>query len=416
MSTKVTCQKCNSVNDVRSTTPYTYKCKNCKNISNVIDDRSIVFAKKQIKSDPRPYSHLKIGQKGRIYGKEITIIGHIQYVQRDDGANYYWEDWYAQDEEGAQYWIDYDTYSEQFTFFKRVEDVDLEEFNKLRRQSIPDYKGDKIEVVERGSARTINLSGEMPFIVSPGDRLYFIDGIGGKGLYSLEHDGQLARLYLGQNIDEANLYESFGLNQIAEKIKIKRKRAIRWRFVDIAVFLITVFSFVAIAFFHTVESNLYRGALEVCDETATFCTADAQIGPYQLQRGALYRLGVSTEIDRPSYLQEKWKSVVFEIQNEQGEPQNGEYYDLWSEYWIEDGESGVESNTVDQKVFRSESSGNYSMKFIVESSANINQRVHLINVELTRIYGMTQPMLVLLGFCTLYLLTRTFRYWRKYLS
>ena len=346
----------------------------------------------------RRLTPLKIGMKGKLFGANVTLKGIIQYVQRDDGDNYYWENIYSVADNGDKYWIDYYAYSDQYTLYQEV-GFNEELFRSSGFKTVEPENGDYIKIIEKGIGKVNGVEGEIPMQIQKQSRVAFIDAVGGKGQYSMEWDDQFANLYSGQNVTSVNILNAFGLHDLAEKERKRLKNKIRWKIIDVVVIATLVIAALGILSSYVFTRTIYEDDIAVCDEASLLCDYNNQAGPIKLPSFPFVtRITVNSQLPQVyTKGSEVWKSVAVELTDSSKEPTNAIYYDLYNEYWVEGGESGRETKNTISKDIQVVEGGTYYINLYAESSTNYDADVHNVHVTVQTRLAYSTPFVVLLA-------------------
>lgn len=350
---------------------------------------------------------LKIGSQGKLFGLDLTLKGVIQYVQRDEGKNYYWENIYAIDDKQQPYWIDYDKYSNKYTLYKEV-NFDKKAFKDSGFKTIKLENGDYIKIIEQGVARVVGIVGYIPMDIQEKSTIFFIDAVGGKGQYSMEWDSNFMSLYAGQKIMAANLFDAFGLHELAKKERKKIQNRIRWRLIDKIVFWTLILGILGILSGLIFNRTILEKDILVCDEDSLVCEHNNQVGPISLPRFPLImNIFVESTLPDVSIMgTEVWKTVMVEFINQKNEATNAVYFDLYNVYWVEGGESGKEKREKANKDVKIIDPGEYLLDIYVLSCPELNFRDHKVKIRIqTRLLNIV-PFIVLCSSAILYFIFR----------
>jgi Domain of unknown function (DUF4178) len=127
--------------------------------------------------------------KGSLRGTRFETLGRVRY----DFGRGFWDEWYLQFEGGTTAWLTEDNH--ELCLEWRVNEAPPPD-NGFARVTLG---GIEFVVEERGEARCVGAEGELPFVVTLGERYRYIDGSSpdGKHSFGIEYDAAPGAVFLG---------------------------------------------------------------------------------------------------------------------------------------------------------------------------------------------------------------------------
>ena len=307
-------------------------------------------------------SPVRVGMTARIGGKEFHCVGRIRYIQSEEGETYYWEEWVLLNPDGDARYLEFDegkwTLSEPF---QPERAPSAGEFSIAQEGARYSVDGLSVTVTDAGACRIKAIEGEIPWPVSPGVRLRYVDMEGGGGFFSAEigEDGSV-EWFRGRRLNDRAVYTLFDLRELIADLDRREAAARARRTFGLLCLTIALVALVGWGYARGRGRVVGQGSAAI----AELPQEGKRFGPYRLTEvGRVYRLRVSSDLSQSS----AWVQAVVETEDA------GELLDTTGEFWDETGvdDEGAwhEYNLESQSDFRLAHAGDVYVRVYAEPEA-----------------------------------------------
>jgi len=144
-------------------------------------------------------SGLELRDHGRWQGQSFELVGRTEYRHPAGGS---WEEWYLRFDDGRWGWLSYAEGRSALTFPSAL-GAELPAFEALTPGARLELNGLELTVAERNQAQLASAAGEIPFPLSAGEVVRFVDLSDGQGRFATLDYGQpgtsaAPQLYVGR--------------------------------------------------------------------------------------------------------------------------------------------------------------------------------------------------------------------------
>ncbi|PIE23016.1 MAG: hypothetical protein CSA62_09810 [Planctomycetota bacterium] len=174
-------------------------CPYCE--SAIVLDADVAKIAGKMSALAAPRGPLSVGARGSFLQHAFVVLGRVRYGYERG----FWDEWYLQLDDGSTVWISEDgaDFSLQTLDAKLNVAESFDELSPGQRIQL----GDKTwHVNEIGIAECEGGQGQLPFVVSQGEKVPFADLSRGKKFASIEYDGEgETRVFLGRRINSQSI-------------------------------------------------------------------------------------------------------------------------------------------------------------------------------------------------------------------
>jgi hypothetical protein len=202
--TQLSCPSCGTVLTVNHESTISLVCKKCHA---VLERRGGELRQVGAAAVAVPTrSTLSAGMDGAYQGTRFVITGHVQ-LSNEDGAT--WDEFYLGFSDGECGWLAQAQGRLILSFRSPLPDgIVLPDFNDLQlNQSLDLMKGLRaLHVVEKGYARVEAASGQMPYLLQPGETYPYADFAAMSGAFaSVDYSTEPPTLFVGREVTFSDL-------------------------------------------------------------------------------------------------------------------------------------------------------------------------------------------------------------------
>lgn len=202
--TQLSCPSCGTVLTINHESTVSLVCKKCHAVLERRGDSLRQVGAAAVAVPTR--SSLSAGMDGAYQGTRFAITGHVQ-LSNEDGAT--WDEFYLGFGDGECGWLAQAQGRLILSFRSPMpEGMVLPEFNALvLNQSLDLMKGLRaLHVVEKGHARVEAASGQMPYLLQPGETYPYADFAAMSGAFaSVDYSTEPPTLFVGREVTFADL-------------------------------------------------------------------------------------------------------------------------------------------------------------------------------------------------------------------
>lgn len=206
-ATQVDCKGCGAKIDIHAgLRSKTFVCEYCGSV-NEGEKVTAVQDMHSMREQFKPWSHLRLGMRAKLLGREYQIIGRI----RSKEQYWWWDSWMLYSDSGFPLWLQEGEGG--FTMYRvfyptyPVNPWTAGTFIKL------DNSGGNAQVKERGAAETVFLEGEFTWAAKPGEKSNYLDAWRGKTRYAIEYSEKEIQYLRGEARDAKGIYQLFGITE-----------------------------------------------------------------------------------------------------------------------------------------------------------------------------------------------------------
>ncbi|MDY0001884.1 MAG: DUF4178 domain-containing protein [Polyangia bacterium] len=205
-ATQIDCKGCGAKVDILAgLRSKTFVCEYCGSV-NEGEKVTAVQDMQALRAQYQPWSHLRLGMRAKLLGRDYQIIGRI----RSKEQYWWWDEWLLYSDSGFPIWLQEGEGG--FTIYRvfyptyPVNPWTAGSFVKL------DSVGGNAQVRERGSGEIVFLEGEFTWSAKPGERTNYLEAFRGKTRYSIEYSEQEIQYLRGEARDSKWVYQQFGIS------------------------------------------------------------------------------------------------------------------------------------------------------------------------------------------------------------
>ncbi len=206
---QIDCKGCGAKVDIH--TGMRMKTFTCEYCGSVCDNEKVVAVQnaQEAREKYKPWSHLRLGMKAPLLGKEYQSVGRIRAEEKD----WHWDEWFLMSETGFPIYLQED--EGEFVIFRvfyptmPVDPRELDEGDKVKL----DKKGTKMKVKERGKAKIAFIEGELTWGAKPGEKFKYLDGRKKDMRFSVEWSKSELQYLRGERRSAKKIYKLFGITE-----------------------------------------------------------------------------------------------------------------------------------------------------------------------------------------------------------
>jgi hypothetical protein len=196
---QVACPGCGAPVEFKSAASVMAVCGFCK--TTLLKDADSVRDLGKMSEVIEDYSPLQIGTTGQFGGRAFSLLGRIQ-LRYADG---FWNEWYAQFDDGTNGWLSDASGQYALTFAKQT-NAELPLFEKLVPGRILRALGQAYAISDVRSAKCVAGQGELPFKVGQGWETRAADFRAGDHFLTLDYsEPGHTQVYVGQSVELGDL-------------------------------------------------------------------------------------------------------------------------------------------------------------------------------------------------------------------
>ena len=181
----------------------------CQYCGSCMDTKDSFKVLHQFLNQKRPYSPLKIGKSGKLKGIKFTVIGVIQYEERDYGEVFRWLEYLLFSPTHGYVWLCFE--DGHWCMVHEVKDLPEGEVSlSLPRKSSFTVRDKKFQVFESSGAQISYVEGELTWRAKQKERVRYMDAVCPPYIYSIENRGGIEQEYFwGEYIEPEEISEAF---------------------------------------------------------------------------------------------------------------------------------------------------------------------------------------------------------------
>lgn len=195
----ITCPSCGAPHEVHNPGVMMVSCEYCGNAV-YWDEDKIRDAGKQSHL-PEGFSRLYRGATGELFHKRFVVLGRARY----SFGHGFWDEWFLELQDGSLAWLSEDNH--ELALQKPLEGAEVGLFTYYQPGMTIKIKGKEYHVQEVGAAECIGVEGDLPKVVTVGEKYNYVDAssLDGKYILSIEYDDEKPSVYLGNWLNYTSL-------------------------------------------------------------------------------------------------------------------------------------------------------------------------------------------------------------------
>lgn len=185
----------------------------CQYCGACLDSKDSFKVLHQFLNQKRPFLPLKLGARGKLKGAQFTVIGVLQYEQREDGEVYRWLEYLLFSHTHGYVYLCYEDGHWVMTY--EVKDLPESEVDLVMpRKSTFQVRDKTFKVFESSGAQISYVEGELTWQAKQNEKIRYLDAVCPPFMYSIEHRGSEQEFFWGEYISQADINEAFKIESI----------------------------------------------------------------------------------------------------------------------------------------------------------------------------------------------------------
>lgn len=206
---RVTCKSCNATIPIYGhLAAKTVVCPKCRAQCDITGSESSLLA--VVAQKDRPKVPFRMGQRGRLRGLDVVIVGHLRYRERDEGVDYDSDEFLLHCRGAGYRWLIMEN-----GHFTLAEELDNRPLGVTAAHIPPGehfrFDGIRYRVFERGRCKITWVDGELPWVAKVGDSNQYMDATAPPILLSAEWTTTEQEWYRGHYLAREEVIKAFGL-------------------------------------------------------------------------------------------------------------------------------------------------------------------------------------------------------------
>ncbi len=185
----------------------------CQYCGSCLDSKDQFKLLHQFLNQKRPFMPLKIGASGKLKGVQFTVIGVLQYSEREAGEVYTWLEYLLFSPTHGYVWLCFE--DGHWVMMHEVKDLPETPVEMVSPRKTRFKVRDKnFKVFESSGAQISYVEGELTWLAKQNEKILYLDAVCPPYLYSIEMRGTEQEFFWGeylsvQEVNEAFRIESF---------------------------------------------------------------------------------------------------------------------------------------------------------------------------------------------------------------
>lgn len=214
---KIQCPKCGaSLSLCGGDQVVSLVCSRCQSALDAEHDFAILKTYQSLKRPDVPFN---IGMVGTLKGVSFTIIGMVEFTQKDQWGTYPWVEFLLYSPTHGYSWLCYE--DRHFVFGREVKDVPTVSFKNLLEIPIfnttLDVRGKNFKVYECAEADISYVEGELTWVAGVGDKIKYLDAVAPPFLYSVEETRLERENFFGEYVSPEEVFQAFNMPKKPQK-------------------------------------------------------------------------------------------------------------------------------------------------------------------------------------------------------
>ena len=161
----------------------------------------------------RPFMPLKIGARGKLKGVDFTVIGVLQYEQREDGEVYRWLEYLLFSYTHGYVYLCYE--DGHWVMMHEVKDLPETSIDlRMPRKAKFVVRDKKFKVFECADARLSYVEGELTWRAKQNEAISYLDAVCPPYIYSIEKRAAEIEYFWGEYISQKEMGEAFKIESL----------------------------------------------------------------------------------------------------------------------------------------------------------------------------------------------------------
>lgn len=185
----------------------------CQYCGACLDTKDSFKVLHQFLRQKRPFLPLKLGAKGKLKGILFTIIGVLQYEQREDGEVFRWLEYLLFSHTHGYVYLCYE--DGHWVMMYEVKDLPETEVDLVMpRKSSFTVREKTFKVFESSGAQITYVEGELTWQAKQNEKIRYLDAVCPPYMYSIEHRGSEQEYFWGEYLQPTEINEAFKIESI----------------------------------------------------------------------------------------------------------------------------------------------------------------------------------------------------------
>ncbi len=217
----IKCPNCKTENSIKNTRGKTLVCSSC---GKLIDLQKNEITKSKNPSKRKKMSYLQLGDKGKIDGNEVEILGYILYKGGSFSETWYWEEWFGVSD-NKYFWLHFDPEKNIYIVYRQItprKPIDLKSIRLYKEVQLSDTE--KFRVTEIDEGEVVNVEGLIPWKIKIGEVVKYVDGKLHNLHYSIEWTENEIEVYKGMQHTRRQVLKIFDQKEGLKKLVAEEKR------------------------------------------------------------------------------------------------------------------------------------------------------------------------------------------------
>ncbi|NCB39560.1 MAG: DUF4178 domain-containing protein [Erysipelotrichia bacterium] len=180
----------------------------CQYCGTCLDTKDNFKVLHQFLNQKRPFMPLKIGASGKLKGILFTVIGVIQYDEKEDGMTYRWLEYLLFSLTHGYVWLCYEDGHWVMTYeVKDLPETDVQLISP--RKTAFTVRNKKFKVFESSGAQISYVEGELTWQAKQNEKIRYLDAVCPPYMYSIESRGTEQEYFWGEYLTAETIKEAF---------------------------------------------------------------------------------------------------------------------------------------------------------------------------------------------------------------
>lgn len=180
----------------------------CQYCGSCLDSKDQFKVLHQFLNQKRPFMPIKIGSKGKLKGIQFTVIGVIQYDEREEGLTYRWLEYLLFSPTHGYVWLCYE--DGHWVMVYEVKDLPESDVEIVSpRKTKFTVRNKTFKVFESSGAQISYVEGELTWQAKQNEKILYLDAVCPPYMYSIEVRGSEQEYFWGEYISVKEMNESF---------------------------------------------------------------------------------------------------------------------------------------------------------------------------------------------------------------
>ncbi len=167
----------------------------------------------------RPRSPIELGMSGTLRGIEFTVIGRVEYKQREDGVDYPWIEFLLFSPTHGYAWLCQEL--GHWVLAREVKDLPSKtRKSRLSRRSRFFARGIHFTVFEQATSSISRVEGELTWRAQPGDVERYADGVAPPAMFTITWAEDEIEFSYGEYLEPEEVEKAFGLEWMPHQVGI----------------------------------------------------------------------------------------------------------------------------------------------------------------------------------------------------